>query len=408
MLSASAFAQFSRPPAARPPIAPDNGRAPADKRYMPSAISEPLMSMRIQVVQENTTPCIYRSQHFEFKSPVKLGTAAMTEVCRAFESTHELVSKLPWGITPWPQNGPYFHAELFRTRQDYLTAGAPPWSAAYYSLQDYIFRIPFEEIGVASRGNTYYLSGAINNDTITHEVTHQMMQEYLRFMPIWMAEGTAEYTAHLPYNSGRYMVSNAVEAFKQMRRRAGKEHRHGNLVTHTVQTNWIGASQLWAFTNSITTPSAKKSIAQQMPGSQTTLMRDLANRYFSSHALVFYFMHFDGDGKATRFKRYFDAIHEDRKTWAVIGPQYEAAVTKYQAEIDAFKKQPGVQDLGNGVIRYPSNLTPPTKPELPQGFAVESADDLCTRHLDVLLGGRSLEQLDAEVRAAYAKAEIPL
>jgi len=80
----------------------------------------------------------------------------------------------------------------------------------------------------------------------------------------------------------------------------------------------------------------------------------LPNRYFSAHALVFYFMHFVGDGKATRLKRYFDAIHEERKLWASFrGSQaaYEKAVARYEEEWEAFKKTPGVIDLGGGMIR---------------------------------------------------------
>src|SRR3954466_3209419 len=90
-----ATAAATPPPAAAVPLAPDTGRVPADKRYMPSSINEPLMSMTIQVAKETPQEHIYRSRHFEFVSPVKLGTSAMTEICRSFESTFELVSKLP-------------------------------------------------------------------------------------------------------------------------------------------------------------------------------------------------------------------------------------------------------------------------------------------------------------------------
>ncbi len=421
---APAFAQLA-PRAAEPP------RAPAEKRYLPASINEPLMSMRIRVVQETAGACLYRSGHFEFKTPVKLGTAAMTEVCRAFESTHELVSKLPWGITPRPRDGAFFKAELFRTREDYLAGGAPPWSAAYYSLEDGIFRIPFEEVGLASRGDTYYLSGSINNDTITHEVTHQMMHDYLRFMPIWMAEGTAEYTSHLPYNSGRYSVTNALEGFKIMRRRMGKEKRRGNFIMQPGPApRWMGAGSLWAFTTSITQPRPIANLTFEparpsppapdaeapMPGSKI-MTRPPAERvslpdvYFSAHVLIFHFMHFDGDGKATRLKKFFDAIHEERKQWGAFDASlesYKTAIARYQAEWEEFKKKPGVQDLGGGQIRYPSSLTPPTAPPLPATPGNVDPSKVCAKHLGLLLDGRTLEQLDREVRAAFAKAEVAL
>ena len=253
----------------------------------------------------------------------------MQEVCRAFESTHELVSKLPWGIVPWPHGGAYFHAELFKTRADYLATGAPKWSAANYSVNDRIFRIPFEEVGVALRSGNYALGGPINNDTITHEVTHQMMHEYLRFMPLWLVEGTAEYTAHLPYNSGRYNISGALDGFKQMRRNFTQSKRRGLFGERAMERKWVGAEELWGYTTSMTKrrviteltpdppePPRPASSSGFIPVQPISFVVDpelltLPDRYFSSHALVFFFMHFDGDGKGTRPKKYFDAIHED-------------------------------------------------------------------------------------------------
>ena len=414
------LAQAPTGPTQNPPalarLAPDTGRLPAERRYLPASINEPLMSMTIQVVQEAPGNCIYRSRHFEFKSPVKLGTGAMKEVCRAFESTHELVSKLPWGILPWPEGGPYFRAELYRTRADYLATGAPQWSAAIYSLRDRIFRIPFEQVGITSRGTDYYLGGKINNDTITHEVTHQMMHEYLRFMPLWMVEGAAEYTCNLPYTSGRYAVSNALEAFKQMRRKAGPTGRQ-------AMRKWLGAEELWGYTTSITRRRPITSLTVDPPQQQSllappagpsweeTAMLEMPSRYFSSHALVFFFMHFDGDGKGTRLKRYFDAIHEERKLWALYdatADAYETAVKKYEVEWEVFKRNPGVVDLGGGMIRYPSNLKPPAEPERPAGPGGIDPTKVCAKHLSILLGGRSLAQLDQEVRAAFARADSPL
>jgi hypothetical protein len=431
--AAPAAAQVPGPPPSRPSptpapaavttLAPDTGRLPADKRYMPSAISEPLMSMTIQVVQETPPNCVYRSKHFEFTTPVKLGANSMTQICRTFESTYELVSKLPWGINPWPEDGRIFRAQLFPTREQYLATGAPEWSGGLYSLNERVFRIPFEEVGLRSRGNEFFLGGPVNNDTITHEVTHQMMHDYLHFMPIWMAEGLAEYTAHLPYNSGRYNVTGALEGFKQMRHNAGKVKSRGVMMRVSVPPTWVGAEKLWGFTTSIVSSRPITNLTRDPPGTsglrngrimgedETGSIMDLPNRYFSSHALVFYFMHLDGDGKATRLKKYFDAIHEERKLWVgfeTAVQAYRTAFTKFQADLDAFRKMPGVVDLGNGTLRYPSNLKPPVMPDPPTTPGDVPADKVCAKYLDILLDGRTPAQLDAEVRAAFARAEVGL
>lgn len=381
--------------------------------------------MTIQVVQETPGACVYRSRHFEFKCPVKLGTSTMKEVCRVFESTHELVSKLPWGVVPWPQDGRFFRAELFKTREAYLATDAPQWSAANYSIVDGIFRIPFEEVGVVSRGGSYHLGGAINNDTITHEVTHQMMHEYLRFMPMWMAEGTAEYTSHLPYTSGRYNVASALDGFKQMRRGFETDKRRGMFGQRETARKWVGVEDLWGYTTSMTARRDISNLAYDPPKAPSTGfegrvtipiqidpgMSELPNRYFSSHALVFFFMHFDGGGSGLRLKKYFDALHEERKLWVTFGESVEAfntAVKKYQADLEAFKKKPGVEVFGQGMIRYPANLTPPAPPKLPQGPGGIDPSKVCAKHLGILLDGRSQADLDREVRAAFAKAGSPL
>ncbi len=430
---AVALAQNPARPGATPPaqavaLAPDTGRLPADKRYMPSSISEPLMSMTIQVVKETPGECVYRSRHFEFTSPVKLGEGSMKEICRSFESTFELVSKLPWGINPWPEDGRIFRSQFYQTRADYIKTGAPEWSAGIYSPKDGLFRIPFEEIGLKNRGNDFYLGGPINNDTITHEVTHQMMHEYLRFMPIWMAEGLAEYTANLPYNSGRYNVSAAVDGFKQMRKNFGKVKQRGLTVRAGTPPHWVGAETLWGFTTSIIKSRVITDLNPDPPktpnpgtGIMTTVypgsgvppdILDLPNRYFSSHALIFFFMHLDGDGKGTRLKRFFDAIHEERKVWATFNSTtmaaYKEAVRKYEEEWEVFRHTPGVVDMGDGMLRYPSSLKPPAEPTRPTGPGGIDPTKVCARHLDILLDGRSLSALDREVRAAFSKAESPL
>ncbi|MEP6671235.1 MAG: hypothetical protein ABJF10_18885 [Chthoniobacter sp.] len=417
-------------------LAPDGGRLPAEKRYMPSSINEPLMSMTIQVVRETPGKSVYRSKHFEFTTPVKLGVASMTAICKTFESTYELVAKLPWGINPWPEDGRIFRAELFMSREDYLWTGAPEWSAALYLPREGVFRIPFEEVGLRSRGNEFFLGGPINNEVITHEVTHQMMHEYLRYMPIWLAEGLAEYTAHLPYDSGRYNVAAAVEGFKQYRRNYGRVKKLGVTVSAGKSPGWVGADNLWGYTTSITNrrpitnlafdPPKKNDANSQVqeitiPGGAQSEFRELPSRYFSAHALVFYFMHFDGDGKATRMKKFFDAIHEERKQWVgfettlaayqVAVKQYESDVQQYQADWEVFRKLPGVENLGMGQFRFPATLKPPTAPTVPVAPAGPGNIDpgkVCAKYMGILLDGRTPEALDKEVRAAFARAESPL
>ncbi|HRH97619.1 MAG TPA: hypothetical protein PLB55_16880, partial [Prosthecobacter sp.] len=119
----------------------DAARIPWDKRRMPSEVREPMLYMNIRVVKEEPGDCIYESGHFQFKTSAKLGAILMKDVCRAFESTYELVRLMPWGITPKPEEGrKKFQAELYATREQYLASGAPSWSAGVYVRKDKVFR----------------------------------------------------------------------------------------------------------------------------------------------------------------------------------------------------------------------------------------------------------------------------
>ena len=418
-------------------LAKDPNRLPWDKRFMPGAVQEPQIDMNIKVVKEEPGDCTYESGHFQFKTTAKLGALVMKDICGAFESTHELVRRLPWGITPRPEEGrAKFRAELFETRAEYLRAGAPTWSGGVYVVKDKVFRIPFEEVGLTkvptNKTSGYSRSGPINNDTITHEITHQMMHEYLPFAPVWMLEGTAEYTAHLPYRSGEFNVTGALQSFKEMRdttRKPAKRRLFRSLAFHP---SWIGVNQLWGFTRDITQrtePKGEMKTKGEKGPKGVTLgnapevdPRALADRYYSSHALVFYFMHLDGGGNAARIKKYFDAIHEEKAKWADFWPKVDAyrkkvdelrpAYEAYKRAMSDFMKQPGVKDLGDGRFSYPTNLTPPAAPpaapEAPKAPDGTDPDEVCLKHLNVLLDGRSLYDLDNEVRTAFLKAGVTL
>ena len=415
----------------------EGGRPPWDRRTMPRAVQDPMRDMNIKVVKETPGDCLYESAHFQFKTTAKLGALVMRDICGAFESTHELVRRLPWGVVPRPEEGrPKFRAELFESRTEYLASGAPPWSGGVYMLKDKVFRMPFEELGLTkvptNKTSGYARSGPINNDTITHEITHQMMHEYLPFAPVWFLEGTAEYTAHLPYRSGEFNVAGAAQAFKEMRDKGGKPQRRRLFRSLAYNPSWIGVKELWGYTTDITQrseppppASEKEGAGKRKPVVRPVAELDpkaLADRYYSSHALVFYFMHLDGGGNAARLKKFFDAIHEEKGKWTGFWPAVEdyrkkleeirPAYEAYQKAMEEFKKQPGVEDLGNGRISYPSTLKPPAAPpaapeapKLPDGT---DPDRVCVKHLDVLVDGRSLEQLEREVVAAFSKAGINL
>ncbi|MCB1279603.1 SHD1 domain-containing protein [Prosthecobacter sp.] len=398
----------------------DAARIPWDKRRMPTEVKEPMLYMNIKVVKEEPGECIYESGHFQFKTSAKLGAILMKDVCRAFESTYELVRLMPWGIVPRPEEGrKKFQAELFATRDQYLASGAPTWSAGVYVRKDKVFRMPFAELGISDTvgaNGAYYRKGEINNDTITHEITHQMMHEYLPYMPVWLIEGLAEYTSNIGYKGGMFSVASDGSAFQA--KQSGSRRR--GLLGSRYQAGWIGVKDLWGYTTDISTRneitstqvSDRKSRNGQVFNQLPPSMEQLAGRYRSSHILAYFFVHENG-GK--RLMQYFDALHEEKKKWPAFWEQVKAhnaeldklrpAYDAYRAEMKLFMQKPGVQDLGNGRFSYPKNLAPPAPPpeppKEPEPPDNTDPDAVCAKHLNILLGDRTLETIETQVRDMF-------
>ncbi|WP_395742193.1 hypothetical protein [Prosthecobacter sp.] len=413
----------------------DAQRIPWDKRRMPAEVKEPMLYMNIRIVKEAPGECIYESGHFQFKTSAKLGAILMKDVCRAFESTYELVRLMPWGITPRPEEGrTKFQAELYATRDQYLATGAPRWSGGVYVRKDKVFRMPFDQLGISDTvgaNGAYYRKGEVNNDTITHEITHQMMHEYLPYMPVWLIEGLAEYTSNLAYKGGLFSVSGDSAAFAASKQ-PGSRYR-GLMRSMDTRGSWIGVKQLWGYTTDISTRNEittftinpRKEEPPRPPNtvrplnSQPPMMNDLADRYRSSHILAYFFVH---DDNGRRLMRYFEALHEEKKKWPVFWSQVDAynaelkklrpAYDEYRGAMRAFMQQPGVQDLGGGRFSYPKNLTPPAAPPEPPKEPVPpdntDPDAVCAKHLSILLGDRTLEQLEQDVRAMFQKNGLNL
>ncbi len=422
----------------------DASRVSWDKRRMPTEVKEPMLYMNIKVVKEGPGQCIYESGHFQFKTSAKLGPILMKDVCRAFESTYELVRLMPWGIVPRPEEGrKKFQAELYALRDQYLATGAPTWSAGVYVRKDKVFRMPFKELGISDTvgaNGAYYRKGAVNNDTITHEITHQMMHEYLPYMPVWLIEGMAEYTSNLPYKGGVFSVGGDGAAFVT---KQPDSRNRGLFGAVRYQAQWLGVEEMWGYTTDISKrhPITRFTLAEKkqeppkasgqptagtppesvvivrLPGAKSpeeVTMANLANRYYSSHVLAYFFVHDDG---GRRLMQYFDALHEEKKKWPAFWEQAKAhnaeldklkpTYDAYRKSMDEFMRLPGVKDLGDGRFSYPLNLTPPTPPpqppKRPEPPDNTDPDAVCVKHLRILLGERTLEALDQEVRAMFQK-----
>lgn len=330
-------------------------RLPAEKRTWPENVVVPTKSIEIQIAEENPAArkCVYRSEGFEFTSQAKLAGSVMKEVARTFEATKTLVSSLPWGVVCRPPEGfERYQAALYETRKDYIDAGGPENSGGVYMSGDKIFRVPFPSIGLKLLGKTYAKDQNYDGGTLIHEITHQVMDAYLTFLPVWVIEGTAEYTEMLPYNAGKFRADAHQKGLKdhiQEMQKRGYAIEIGNLEKHLTmnRSTWSG----------ITDISNKK----------------MGELYFRSVLAVYFFCHLDGDKKGTRFIKFMDAVYGETEA------------------LRAFFKDPRVKRFPDGRFSYPTSFPPPDM----------KSDSAPFKHLDLLLEGRSYSQIAKEMTEAY-------
>ena len=345
---------------------------PAAQRVWPDSVEASRSAVEVKLTESNegARRYVYRSEGFEFTSQANLLPGLMKSVAQTFEATRRLVAALPWGITPRPPEGAaLFNAALFETRDDYIAAGGPANSGGVYMTDEKIFKIPFPSLGIERRGQSYARSENYSSDTLVHEITHQLMHDYLQHLPTWVIEGTAEYTEMLPYNGGKFRVSGAESGLKEYLENFGRRGLAPSLP------------DLASFIRMTRDSWQAKAAAGRMP-----------QLYQQSAILVYFFNHLDGDGKGLSFMKYMDAKRAQIAKWK----DYFKAVEVYRKQMDEFFKLPGVKRLDGGRFSYAQGLTPPKPPEPPDGDEDGTKRELL--ELDILIAGRPLEQLQQELQ----------
>jgi len=352
---AFAKAQASSP-AATPETAPkvNSARIPLDKRTWPQNVVVPARAVEIAAISENAADrkYVYQSEAFEFSSQAKLAGSVMKEVARTFEATKFLIESLPWGVQCKPPEGRLrFIAALYETKNDYIAAGGPEMSGGVYSSGDKIFKIPFPSLGMEKRGQTYFKDDNYSNGTLIHEITHQLMDDYLGFLPKWVVEGTAEYTEMLPYKSGTFRTDGHKSGIKQD----------------------IDEWQQRGFIPDLGSLEKMMTMNRDQWDAECETSEKMAAMYHRSQLLVYYFSHLDGDKKGTRFIKFMEAVYGQ------------------VAELRAFFADPRVKMMEGGRFSYPRDFPPPDRDPTTAPF----------KNLVILIDERPYAKLAADIIAGY-------
>ncbi len=329
----------------------------------PETVEVESQSIDAKLVDEDeaTSRYVYKTATFEFTTQGKLSVDVMREIARTFEATHALVKALPWGIRANPPADlGLYKAKFYVNRRNYMLDGGPENSGGVYFSKDRVFRVPFESLGLKPMfGGTWFQDKNWRNDTIVHEITHQMMHDVLPFLPIWVTEGTAEYTEQLPYNHGKFTVKThergLKERLKEAEQRGLTPASCGSLTEHLQITE-----ERW----------------QALTSSGGAEMGRL---YFCSYLLVYYFNHLDGDGKGTSFIKYMEEMVAAHDAW------------------EQFFKRPDVRRNEDGSFTYPREVPLP---------AQKRDDEYGLSQLNILTKDRTPEQLEADIKAGFKKIGV--
>lgn len=275
-------------------------------------------------VEVSGGPREFATPHFSFLSSEAVSRGFVMEASRVFEGTHEALLSLPLGLDIRPPRGRErfrahflgrreFAAEL-RERVGIADAGGV---AGVYLVNDKVVLVPYGQLGVQRHGSRFTLRKSSDTSTLVHEIVHQLMHEWLAYLPMWLGEGLAEYLAAVPYQNGRFEFRNAERG---LRERVAQHYGAdpGELVLRSPGMLLDGAKSDWKGTE-----------------------RD----YLESLLLVYYFMHLDRpEAPGAPLAAYFRLVDEAREETGAKLVEYNEAVRdyndrvrRYNEEVDRFK-----------------------------------------------------------------------
>lgn len=247
----------------------------------------------VEAILDGPDEFIFETPHFRFISDTKIGKGLIKKLSTIFEATYEANKALPLGNRPWFIKDVKFEARLFEKKDDYLKSGAPAMSAGVYiatgngELPGTVL-VPFESLGVQKVGSIYMHDSSKSSNTLIHEITHQMMSEWVK-RPAWFCEGSAEYVALSPYSNGKFNFNTNKRTILMRVTDYDRKTGRGRAMGKDIS---VGCSLKTYMT---------------MPY-DLFIKCDPNINYGLAPLITYYFYHEDGQGDAARIKAYVQAL----------------------------------------------------------------------------------------------------
>lgn len=241
---------------------------------------------------------VYHTEHFEFCCDAPVGPDAVRHFARVFEATWLLNCMIPLDLRPAPETmRKWFRARILSTDEAYMATGAPAGSGGYYSRADKTIYVPISSLGMKLVGQKRVMldQSVESNDTLIHEITHQMMSRWLPKLPVWFTEGSAEYNGITDFVHGRFFLS-AMES----RLKAHLRARIGQKNAGPVRFQMLRVAELLAMDN--------RTWASGLDGSAGT------ENYASALLMTYYLYHLDRDRDTSGVIAWLRDIESGRST----------------------------------------------------------------------------------------------
>ncbi len=389
--------------------------------------SMPRLSNIPQPVKVSGGPEVWETPHFRFHCAGRVTAAFVSQCAPIFEGTLEALTELPMGLDLSPPEGTRFET-YFMDQATFSAAVArimPGRNVAgvYVPAMKRIL-VPYESLGAEFIGNQVTLrSRGSDPNTLIHEITHQVMHDWLYWIPVWMSEGMAEYVAAIPYDDGRFHFGDSKRGlferldgfygYEEMMN--GKQRRMlhpADLITGPL-TQWKGSSL----------------------------------EYQSALLMLYYLIHLDGGGQGTALADYigelryartdqesfiyqyspeYAAVAAKRRKYRQLATEYQLAVASYRKAALAYNERVLIY---NGQVRggvteeervsvgpRPSAPTVPAGLKELSGSLEEKTPNVRVNVLDLaqaqarasLLGGRDIDALVKEIEWRYRSLGVQI
>ena len=200
-------------------------------------------NVTIRVVSEDKAKnrYVYHSPNYEFICDTKLSVTIVKQFSLLFEATREYCRKMPISSmrAHIPGRIKRNRILLFANQSNYFRSGGVPGSAGVYSPRTNTVMIPLSSLGVKKVSNGYNFDYTKSNNTITHELVHQLtdFEYYQAGARGWFSEGIAEYCAATPYQSGQFSLTYNKRNFKEYVTASGIDGKSGWRLGTTINSH---------------------------------------------------------------------------------------------------------------------------------------------------------------------------